>query len=352
MRNIIHKMMRKVFTPLPCGGAGGGSFLLLLILSLVGFTSCNNQENGTSKVVLNEVLSLNKNNFQDDYGVHNAWIEVFNKSYGTVDIAGYKLAVYNGTGDTVIYNVPKGDVLTKIKPRQHALFWADGEPNRGTFHTICTLDSIGGNWVGLYDNGGKLIDEIEVPTLEADHSYARLDDANSKWVVKGGDNASSYVTPSTNNMTIEKNEKQEKFAQQDADGVGMAITAMSVVFMGLIILYISFRLLLKPLLTFLQWITNKVQLLLKPLAGFFQWTKNAIVCIFKRKDRNNKNNLTETMTENQSISKTESKEEEVYAAIAMALHEEMNNVHDIESGILTINRCTSAWNAKHLMLRK
>ena len=54
--------------------------ILLSILSLVSLTSCNNQQEETSKVVLNEVLSLNKGNFQDDYGVHNAWIEVFNKS--------------------------------------------------------------------------------------------------------------------------------------------------------------------------------------------------------------------------------------------------------------------------------
>ena len=317
MRKIIHKMVRRVFTPLPCGGAGGRSFLLLLIL-LAGFTSCNNQESETSKVILNEALSLNKGNFQDDYGVHNAWIEVFNKSYGTVDIAGYKLAVYNGIGDTVFYNVPKGDVLTKIKPRQHALFWADGEPNRGTFHTTCTLDTARVNWVGLYDNGGKLIDQIEVPILEADHSYARINDANPEWVVKGGDEASSYVTPSTNNMTIEKNEKQEKFALHDASGIGMAITAMLVVFSGLIILYVSFRLL-----------------------GLGMQSK-----------KSTETSKTETMTENQPVTKAEGKEGEVYAAIAMALHEEMNNVHDQESGVLTITRRTSAWNAKHLMLRK
>lgn len=315
MRNIIHKMVRRAFTPLPCGGAGGGSFLLLFLL--MSLTSCNPQADEDSKVVLNEVLSLNEGNFQDDYGVHNAWIEVFNKSYGTVDIAGYKLAVYNGTGDTVYYNVPKGDVLTKIKPRQHALFWADGLPNRGTFHTSCTLDSIGGNWVGLYDNGGKLIDEVEVPTLEADHSYARVDDANPEWVVKGGDEASSYVTPSTNNMTIEKNVKQEKFAEQDPAGIGMAITAMLVVFSGLVLLYVLFRLL-----------------------GMAMQSKKST------------ENKQEVMTENKSVAKTEGKEGEVYAAIAMALHEEMNNVHDIESGILTITRRTSAWNAKHLMLRK
>ena len=187
--------------------------ILLSILSFVGFTSCNENVDDTSKVVLNEVLTVNESNFQDDYGLQNAWIEVFNKSYGTVNIAGYQVAVSpKGSGDTLRYIVPKGDVLTKIKPRQHALFWADGEPNRGTFHTTCTLDTIRTNWVGLYDNGGKLIDQNEVPVLEADHSYARVDDAAKEWVVKGGDKASSYVTPSTNNMTIEKNAKQEKFA--------------------------------------------------------------------------------------------------------------------------------------------
>ena len=292
--------------------------ILLSLFSFVGFTSCGGNESEESKVVLNEVLTLNKENFQDDYGVHNAWIEVFNKSYGTVDIAGYKLAVYNGLGDTIFYNVPKGDVLTKIKPRQHALFWADGMPNRGTFHTTCTLDTIKANWVGLYDNGGKLIDQVQVPTLEADHSFGRIDDASAEWVVKGGNNANSYVTPSTNNMTIEKNVKQEKFAEQDSNGIGMSITAMLVVFFGLIILYAMFRLL-----------------------GLGMQSK-----------KTTENAKVETKTENKPATQTTGKEGEIYAAIAMALHEELGNVHDTESGILTITRRTSELNDKHQMLRK
>ena len=292
--------------------------ILLSLFSFVGLTSCGGSESEDSKVMLNEVLTLNKSNFQDDYGVHNAWIEVFNKSFGTVDVAGYKLAVCSESNDTIFYIVPKGDVLTKIKPRQHALFWADGMPNRGTFHITCTLDTTRTNWVGLYDNGGKLIDQVKVPVLKADNSYARLDDANKEWVIKGGNEANSYVTPSTNNMTIEKNSKQEKFAESDASGVGMAITAMSVVFSGLIILYIMFRLL-----------------------GLLMQSK-----------KSTESPKVEAKTENNPAAKTGDKDGEIYAAIAMALQEELGNVHDDESGILTIARNISEWNAKHQMLRK
>lgn len=53
--------------------------------------------------------------------------------------------------------------------------------------------------------------------------------------------AEKYVTPSTNNKTIDSNAKMEKFEEHDSDGIGMSISAMSVVFCGLILLYISFK---------------------------------------------------------------------------------------------------------------
>ena len=54
-----------------------GIFLSLLLL--VGLTSCGEKKTN-SKLMLNEVLIDNQSNFQDDYGLHSAWIEVFNKS--------------------------------------------------------------------------------------------------------------------------------------------------------------------------------------------------------------------------------------------------------------------------------
>ena len=121
--------------------------ILLSLAVMLGLTSCGKKEANPSKLVLNEVLIENENNFQDDYGVHSAWIEVFNKSYTSADLAGYLLKMSNQPGDTATYFIPKGDVLTSVKPRQHALFWADGQPNRGTFHTNFVMNGATATWL-------------------------------------------------------------------------------------------------------------------------------------------------------------------------------------------------------------
>ena len=58
-----------------------GIFLSLMLV--LGFCSSCGEKESNSKLLLNEVLITNESNFQDDYGVHSAWIEIFNKSYGS-----------------------------------------------------------------------------------------------------------------------------------------------------------------------------------------------------------------------------------------------------------------------------
>ena len=298
-----------------------GIFLSLLLL--IGFTSCTEQKSN-SKLVINEVLVDNQTNFQDDYGVQSGWIEIFNKAYSTADLAGCLLKVSSQPGDTVTYFIPKGDVLTSIKPRQHTLFWADGNPRRGTFHTNFVLSKTNANWIGLYDSGKKLLDQVVVPAgiLAANQSYARVGDASAEWEVKGA-SADKYVTPSTNNQTIESNPKMDKFEQHDPVGIGMAISAMSVVFLGLILLYICFKLI------------GKAAIKLRK--------RNAMIA----------HNITD---------KEEAKEKklgeapgEVIAAISMALHEAQGADHDVEETILTISRVKrsySPWSSKIYTLRE
>ena len=297
--------------------------MLLSLALMLGLTSCGEKEANPSKLVLNEVLIENENNFQDDYGVHSAWIEVFNKSYTSADLAGYLLKMSNQPGDTATYFIPKGDVLTVVRPRQHSLFWADGQPNRGTFHTNFVMNGATATWVGLYDSGKKLVDQVVIPAgaLKADQSYARVSDAATEWEVKGA-STNNYVTPSTNNKTLEGNAKMEKFQNHDSVGIGMAITAMSVVFTGLILLNICFRAIGK-----------------------------ASVSVSRKRAMKTKD---VTSMEEAKEKKLGEAPGEVFAAIALALHEH-NDMHDVEDTVLTITRVKrsySPWSSKIYTLRE
>ncbi|WP_418696503.1 OadG family transporter subunit [Bacteroides sp.] len=299
-----------------------GIFLSLMLV--LGFCSSCKEQRSNNKLLLNEVLIENESNFQDDYGLHNAWIEIFNRSFGSANLAGYYLKHSSQPGDTISYFIPKGDILTLVKPRQHALFWADGEPRRGTFHTSFKLDAQSSNWIGLYDSGKKLLDQVTIPagTLQANQSYARVSDAAEKWEVKGA-SEDKYVTPSTNNMTIDSNAKMEKFEEHDSVGIGMAISAMTVVFCGLILLYISFK------------IVGKVSVSLS--------ARNAM----KAKGITDKQEAKE-----KQLGQAPG---EVFAAIAMAMHEMQNDVHDVEDTVLTITRVKrsySPWSSKIYTLRE
>ena len=186
------------------------------------------------------------------------------------------------------------------------------------------MDKEKANWIGLYDSGRKLLDEITVPAglLKADQSYARVDDASAEWEVKD-ESAEKYVTPSTNNKTLDKNVKMEKFEQHDSVGIGMSVTAMLVVFIGLILLYISFRFIGK-----------------------------ASVALSRKR----------AMAAKGITDKAEAKEKklgqapgEVFAAISMALHEMQSDVHDVEETVLTITRVKrsySPWSSKIYTLRE
>ena len=212
----------------------------------------------------------------------------------------------------------------KPKPRQHSLFWADGEARRGTFHTNFTLNPETQNWIGLYDSGRNLLDQITIPAgvLQANQSYARISDAAEKWEVKDG-SAEKYVTPSTNNKTIDSNAKMEKFEEHDSDGIGMSISAMSVVFCGLILLFIAFK------------IVGRVSVSLSK--------RNAM----KAKGITDKQEAKEK--------KLGEAPGEIFAAIAMAMYEMQSDVHDVEDTVLTITRVKrsySPWSSKIYTLRE
>ncbi|CAK7080770.1 MAG: hypothetical protein PARBA_03438 [Parabacteroides sp.] len=283
--------------------------VLLLFVLLVSFGA---KAQRATSMRINEVLVINDDNFVDDYGKRHPWIELYNTSAGSVNIAGCYLT--NDKNNPTKYPIPKGDVLTIIQPRQHVLFWADGEAIRGNFHVNFTLDPSKENYIALYDADGKtLIDEITIPAgQKPDISFGRVEDGKEPWAEL------TKVTPSTNNLTLDSNEKIENFKQNDSIGIGMTLTAMAVVFLGLFLLYIIFK----------------------------QVGKFAIAA-----SKRNAQKAAGTVTVSAG---TGEESGEIFAAIASALYEMSDDNHDVENTVITIRkvaRTYSPWSSKIYGLR-
>ena len=279
--------------------------MVLLVCSLAA------SGQSASSIRLNEVLVINVDNFVDDYGSRSGWIELYNSSPGTIDLKGCYLT--NDANNPRKYMIPKGDVKTKIPPRQHALFWADNKPSRGTFHLNFTLDPENENTIFIFDSDGKtLIDKVTVPAgQKPDVSYGLTLDGVGTWETL------EKVTPDTNNKVLDSNEKIDNFQHNDPLGLGMTVTAMAVVFAGLLILYLLFK----------------------------QVGRIAVNASRKRAEKSGVQGAAERSGEDSG---------EIFAAIALALHEMSEDTHDIESAVLTMNQVArrySPWNSKIYGLR-
>jgi Na+-transporting methylmalonyl-CoA/oxaloacetate decarboxylase gamma subunit len=282
---------------------------LLCLAFLLGVAGAQAQR--VTSMRINEVLVINEDNFVDDYGKRSGWIELFNTSAGTVNIGGCFLT--DDRNNPKKYPIPKGDILTRISPRQHVLFWADGMASRGTFHLNFTLNPQKENYIALYDSDGKtLVDELLVPAgQQTDISYGRKVDGLDEWC------NFTKVTPSTNNLTLDTNEKIDNFKLNDSWGIGMTITAMAVVFIGLIVLYLSFKLVAK----------------LAIASGKVRAQRAGAGAAHEKGDISG----------------------EVLAAISAALYELNEDVHDIERTVLTIQKVKrnySPWSSKIYSLRE
>ena len=129
-----------------------------------------------------------------------------------------------------------------------------------------------------------------------------------------------HPTPDAANYVENSNPKVDKFAEKDPDGVAMSLTAMSVVFLALILLYLVFK----------------------------QIGRTAVWMSAKRAMKAKGGDLKSAKEEADIPG-------EVLAVISLALYEYMEAEHDYEETILTMKHVTrrySPWNSKIYGLRE
>lgn len=274
-----------------------------------------------SALRLNEVMVDNTESITDEYGNHSAWIELFNANFAPLEISAVYLT--NDSTNPKMYPVPLGDVNTRIAKRQHVVFFADGQPNKGTFHTNFVLTPGQDNWVYVYDaNGITLIDKVLVPAnVGTNQTWARNADGNGEWMLRTG-GADDYITPSSANVIRDTNSKIEDFAERDANGFGMTVMAMCIVFSALLVLCLAF------------YAIGKIG-----------------ASISRRNKARVHSEVSNEVTKPSAV--THDSGEEI-AAIVMAMHAHLD-AHDRENTILTINkvkRAYSPWSSKIYSLRE
>ncbi len=297
-----------------------------------------------ASIKLNEVLTDNQSSLIDEYGTHHAWVEIANISHSTYNIRGMYLTTDRSVLDKSMSVpervkrmsiIPNGDARTNLSGRQLLVFQLNSQPTKGSLHLAVKVDPSKPTWIALYNgNATQLIDSVTVPVLQADQSFARIanNGTSADWEVKSGDR----VTQGIQNMTTVSESKVEKFKREDPYGIAMAIMAMGIVFLCLALLWIFFT-----------------------LFGMFmrhQETAKKVINTQPIKP------ITKTVEKTMEVGhktgvilqeglKTKGIDREVYlAVIGMALQQYRDDVHDVESGVITIKHRDTEWDDEYTQM--
>lgn len=308
----------------------------ILLMAALLISSLSVFPQGARNIKINEVMTNNSASLQDEFGQHLPWIELANISHTTYNVRGMYITTDRRVLDKsltvpqrikMMSVIPNGDKRTSMSAREHLLLFLNSNPAKGALHLTASVKTDTPTWVALYDgNGIDIIDSITVPVLDADKSYARIKDGYAQWDVK----APEAVTPGIGNY-IEVNEtKIAKWKRDDPHGFVITILSMGIVFSCLALLYIVFRV--------LGLFMAHKQAIKK--AGKIQPIKVAVKTGEK---------LAETGHKTKVILKdglqTGGIDKEIYiAVISMALKQYQDDVHDVESGIITIRPHHTSWN--------
>ena len=287
---------------------------------------------GAKNIRINEVLTNNTASIVDEFGNREAWIELENTSFTTYNVRGMYFTTDRSVLDPEMSVperikrmsvIPSGDPRTQIGGRQHLVFFSNSNPAQGKLHLSLSIPLSEPIWIGFYNgNATELIDSVSVPALAADQSFARH---SNKWSVKSAEN----VTPGIENFIKTDETKDAKLKREDPHGFGITLLAMGIVFFCLALLFLFFwifGLIMRNIDTAKKVVNTQP---IKPITKTVEVTHDIAHA---------------TGNILQDGLKTKGIDKEVYiAVISMALKQYQDDVHDVESGIITIKSKDTDW---------
>lgn len=282
-------------------------FLLFAILAAFPVFSQTQED-----IRINEIMGINHSSIIDEFGKHQPWCELINTSYGTVNISGMYLS--DDRNNLKKYHIPNSNKMI-LPPQSVVVFFLDSNDHFGIFHTNFRLKPKGNLYL-VATNGKTIVDSVSFSFIQADEVLARIPDGNGTWL------KSNIFTPGQINQHEFRSKNNEIFIKYDPYGFAVTLIAVSVVFSALIILTLTFSY----------------------IGKYFSKSINIPIKI-KKKTKNRKEEI------ESSIELTS----ETIAAIASAIYQYQQQLHDQESTILTIKKISkpySPWSSKIYTLRQ
>ena len=304
----------------------------LLTVSLLILAAATLRAQNVIDLIISEVMPDNTASVVDDYGGHAPWIEVFNTSQGTVNIAGCYFS--DDPSNLTKSPIVKGDNRTKIGPRQVALFFADGDSSKGTFYLNFPLKA--GSTLYLVSNDGRtVIDTIEIPAVMPEgQSLSKFATDNKEMV--WDDIHPAAPSPLSVNGKHNQRSKAEIIKENDPHGTTLTVVSISVVFIALFLLFLIYNLSGKLF-------SGQIKLR-NPFKREGKAAKAAALPAGGSDDE---------VAAAIAMALQAASGGETEAAIALALHRFLSeSAHDAESFVITIKRAPGAWDDKARNFRK
>lgn len=306
--------------------------LLTLAVSVVSTTMF---AQGAKNIKINEVLTNNTASLQDGLGERLPWVELANTSYSTYNVRGMFITTNRKVLDKnlsaperieLMSPIPSGEEKTVMAGRQHLVLFLNSSPAKSSFHLSAPVNAGEPVWIALYDgNGIDLIDSVSVPALDENKSFARTKDGSQQWDVKPAE----AVTPGIGNY-IEINEsKIDRLKREDPHGFGITVLSMGIVFACLALLYVFFTLFGRYI------IASKKEKKAKQKISEYP-------TVAVKENKTGAATPDETAIAVAALALNE--EMATYAAvIALALRQYQDDIHDVESDVITIKPHETLW---------
>lgn len=300
---------------------------------------------GAKSIRITEVMTDNRTSIVDEYGQHKPWVELSNTSFTTYNVRGMFLTTNRKVLDKnmtpeerrqLMAPLPNNEPRTTIAGKKAIVVFdhswnkkqtASGEA--GPFQLNLNIKPSQKVWVALYDgNAVDLIDSVSIPAIAPDQSYELSQDFKTWRKASGEEVTPGYLAQKAGLS------KPQMLKKTDPHGFGIAALSMGIVFSCLALLFIFFWA-FGAYMKYKQRIAKATE---KHATLLYKTGKKTIEVTSEISHKTNvmlKDGLT-----------TKGIDKEIYmAVIALALKDYLEDVHDVEPGIITIKPKQTRWNA-------